>query len=98
MKIDEEKSIGELAWEIAERTDTASVLWRRDKWYEETDEVERELNKCRLRRRLIVGPGRVIDELADVLITTLSFAQALGEPNLMERAREKALKVLAGLE
>jgi NTP pyrophosphatase (non-canonical NTP hydrolase) len=96
---DEQKSIGELAWEIAERTDTSKDGQRHEKWREEVSEVEESFDAAHRYYR----PGnywkkRTIDELADVLITTLSFAQALGEPNLMERAREKALKVLAGLE
>lgn len=95
MKIDEQKSIGELAWEIADRTETSDVFARFDKWKEEVDEALFAVSVSIVTSETYEP---AFDELADVLITTLSFAQALGEPNLIERAREKALKVLAGLE
>lgn len=89
-------TIQEKAHKIAELTDSTDVVSRFKKWNEEVNEAKYEFAIDD--GTVVCNRENAIAELRDVIITTLSLAQALGCPDLLAVAHVKADEVIARLQ
>lgn len=89
-------TIQEKAVKIAELTNTMNVIDRHMKWGEEISEAKWEFRHDGV--QLLFDRERAIAEIADVVITSYSLAQALGCNDLDAVIHAKTDKVLEGLQ